>query len=74
MSLERSARAASHSVRAKSGYQGVYFHKARRKWCWDVRWRGERMCGAGFDTAEAAAKARAKAIKERWPDRVAMTK
>lgn len=73
-SLERSARNASRSAWAKSGLQGVYLHKARGNWCWDVRWRGERMCGSGFDTAEAAAKARDKAIKERWPERVAMTK
>jgi hypothetical protein len=46
----------------------------RGKWWWDVRWRGQRMCGYGFDTAEAASKAREKAIRERWPDRAAMTK
>jgi hypothetical protein len=61
-------------TRAKSGYKGVYIHKHRGKWCWDAVWRGERMSGAGFETAEAAAKARAKAIKERWPEREAMTR
>lgn len=74
MSLERSTRNATRSTWAKSGYQGVYLHAHRGKWCWDVTWRGERMTGSGFDTAEAAAESREKAIKARWPDRVAMTK
>jgi hypothetical protein len=72
--LQYSVASASLPTRAKSGFQGVYLHKHRGNWCWDVTWRGERMSGSGFASAEAAAAARAKAIKARWPDRIAMTK
>jgi len=73
-SLERSTRNAARPTWGKSGYQGVYWHKRSKKWRWDVRWRGQRMSGSGFASAEAAAKAREKAIRQRWPDRVAMLK
>lgn len=71
-SLERSTRNAARPPRGKSGYQGVYFRRESGNWWWDVKWRGHRMCGYGFDTPEAASKAREKAIRERWPDRAAM--
>lgn len=59
---------------SKSGIRGVYFSKRRGTWHWAAYWRGQRMFGSGFKTAEEAAKAREKAIKQAWPDRVAMTK
>lgn len=54
--------------RNKSGYKGVSWNKARKKWSAQIRTKGEKTCLGMFDTAEDAHIAYCAAVKEEHKD------